>query len=78
MQKQYKTKDFYEASCLIARRKRLLFLEKDANFYWFVFDDDKDVCQKISNKFWRNELIVFARDYADAIRTLKDRIFAKV
>lgn len=78
MQKRYKTKDLYEASGLIASRKKLLFLEKDTDYYWFVFEDDGDGCQKISNLFWRNELRLSAKDYADAIRTLKDRIFARI
>ena len=76
MQKQYKTKDFYEASCLIAKKVKLISLEKDTSFYWFCFEN-WDASRKISDLFWRNELNVSAKDYADAIRTLKDRLFAR-
>lgn len=76
MQKPYKTKDFYEASALIATNKKLVALEKDNGFYWFVFDD-WDASLKTSDLFWKNELKVMAKDYADAIRTLKDRLFAR-
>lgn len=76
MQKQFKTKDFYEASACMASKQKLLFLEKDSNFYWFVFENG-DTCLEISNLFWRNELKVLAKDYADAIRSLKDRLFAR-
>ncbi|KKR56129.1 MAG: hypothetical protein UT93_C0004G0007 [Candidatus Woesebacteria bacterium GW2011_GWF1_40_24] len=76
MQKQFKTKDFYEASACIASKQKLACLEKDGNFYWFVFEDC-DGCLKISDLFWRNELKVLAKDYADAIRSLKDRLFAR-
>lgn len=76
MQKQYKTKDIYEASCLVAKNQKLLTLEKEANFFWFIFDR-RDDCLKLSDLFWRNELPVLAKDYADAIRSLKDRLFAR-
>jgi len=76
MQTQYKTKDIYEASCLVAKKQSLLALEKDRGFYWFVFQD-KRRCLNLSDLFWRNELEVLAKDYADAIRTLKDRLFAR-
>lgn len=76
MQKIYKTKDFYEAAALIAKNKKLITLEKDSGFYWFVFGG-RDASLKLSDLFWRNELKVMAKDYADAIRTLKDRLFAR-
>lgn len=73
---KYKTKDIYEASCLVAKKAKLLTLEKQSNFYWFVFDN-LNVCQKISDEYWRNELMVSAKDYSEAIRSLKDRLFAR-
>lgn len=75
MQKQYKTKDIYEAAALLAKKARLASLEKTDSFYWFVFDD-WDAGRTLSDSYWRNELVVLARDYSDAVRTLKDRIFA--
>jgi len=74
--KQYKTKDIYEASALVASKLRLVNLERGSGFYWFVFED-WDASRKISDLFWRNELKVLAKDYADATRTLKDRVFAR-
>jgi len=76
MQKQYKTKDIYEAAALLASKEKLVGLEKDSGFYWFVFGT-RDASLKASDLFWRNELQVLAKDYADAIRTLKDRLFAR-
>ncbi|OGM79893.1 hypothetical protein A2382_03110 [Candidatus Woesebacteria bacterium RIFOXYB1_FULL_38_16] len=75
MSKQYKTKDIYEASALVASKMKLLNLERGSGFYWFVFQSG-DLSRKTSELFWRNELSVLAKDYADALRTLKDRIFA--
>jgi hypothetical protein len=71
----YKTKDIYEGSALIAAKARFLFLEPEGSFYWFVFEDTL-ACRNISDQYWRNELTVKAKDYAEAIKTLKDRIFA--
>ncbi len=72
---RYKTKDIYEASALVAANLTIIGLEADSGFYWFVFES-ATACRKISNDYWSNSLTVKAREYADAIRTLKDRIFA--
>jgi len=72
---RYKTKDIYEASALVAANLTIAGLEADSGFYWFVFQSG-DLSRKTSELFWRNELSVLAKDYADALRTLKDRIFA--
>ncbi len=71
----FRTKDIYEASALIASQAKFLNLEPDKNYYWFVFENS-DMCRKLSDSYWRNELEVLAKDLTDAIRTLKDRIFA--
>lgn len=76
MPKQYKTKDIYEASALIANKVKLVKFEQGAGFYWFVFEGG-DLSLKTSDLFWSNELKVLAKDYADALKTLKDRIFSK-
>ena len=76
MQKQYKTKDIYEGAALLAKKTRLISLERDGSFYWFVFED-WDASRTLSDSYWRNELVVMAKDYADALRTLKDRLFAR-
>ena len=72
---RYKTKDIYEAAALVAANLTMIGLEADSGFYWFVFENATP-CRKISNDYWSNTLTVKAREYADAIRTLKDRIFA--
>jgi|GEM_PF-2779367 len=76
MQKQYKTKDIFEATAMLAKKAKLDSLEREGNYYLFVFDDYSE-CQKLSTQYWRNELSVMAKDYTDAFRTLKDRLFAR-
>ena len=76
MNDEYKTKDLGEASALISKSAKLLRLEQESNFYWFVFQD-KNYCEPISNSYWSDELNVSAKTYSDAMRSLKDRLFAK-
>lgn len=71
----YKTKDIYEASALVTSDIKLLRLEKESNFFWFVFENLQK-SEDISSQYWNNELMVLAKDYSDAIRSLKDRLFA--
>lgn len=73
---KFRTKDIYEASALIAKNLSLTGLEADAGFYWFVFESS-DTCRNLSNSYWSNNLNVLAKDYADAIRSLKDRLFSQ-
>jgi hypothetical protein len=72
---RFKTKDIYEASALIATNANLITLEADRGFYWFVFENATS-CRKVSDSYWSNRLTILAKSYAEAIRSLKDRIFA--
>ncbi len=72
---QFRTKDIYEASALVASNALLVGLERDQGFYWFVFENATG-CRKVSDAYWSNKLSILAKSYADAIRSLKDRIFA--
>lgn len=71
----YLTKDLGEAAALLAKGLKLLQLEKDSDFYWFVFDNSNT--SEIASQYWSGELLVSAKDYNDKIRSLKDRIFAQ-
>jgi hypothetical protein len=72
----YLTKDLYEASFLYAKRLKLLKLEKEDDFYWFVFED-KEKAEILSNQYWMREGEVIPKEYAEAIRTLKDLLFVR-
>ena len=76
MKNTYHTKDLAEASFLYASGKKFVHLEEDKGRFWFVFDD-KTSCEELTNSFWRKEAVVNAKEYADALRTLKDLIFNK-
>lgn len=72
----YQTKDLYEAALLQTHNLKLIKLVKEDNYYWFVFED-KTKAEELSAQFWQKEVKVNAKLYAEAIRGLKDRIFAR-
>lgn len=74
MKQTYVTKDLGEAAALYASGVKFQRLENGGNFYWFVFDNGN--AEKISNSYWSCDLVVKAKLYSDALRTLKERIFS--
>lgn len=72
---EYRTKDLGEASALLASGISLLRLERESSYFYFIFEN-KDT-KIISDKYWFGELLINARHYNDAIRSLKDRLFAR-
>ncbi len=76
MKNYFRTKDLAEASFLYASSIKLIQLDQDNGRFWFVFED-KDRCEQLTDSFWSKEASVNAKEYADAIRTLKDLIFNK-
>jgi hypothetical protein len=73
---EFFTKDLNEAAALVASNIRLIRLEQGQGFYYFVFNN-KDA-QNICDKFWAGELhLDNAKEFSDALRTLKDRLFAR-
>lgn len=43
----YRTKDLYESACLYTLQQKLLGLEKEGTYFWFIYDD-KQKCEKNS------------------------------
>lgn len=72
----YLTKDLYEGALLYANHIKLLSLQKEGEYFWFIFED-KEKAESLSNKYWQREAQVNAKDYAEAIRSLKDRLYAR-
>ena len=73
---EFLTKDLQEAGALLACNAKILRLEKESNYYLFVFDN-KTLCEQLSNAFWAGELQVDAKTFSLALKTLKDRLFAR-
>lgn len=71
----YKTKDLYEAAFLYASGVKLTGLESDGRQMLFIFLGGE--ASQLSDSYWSKSGTVVAKDYADAIRSLKDRLFAR-
>ncbi len=71
----YQTSDLSEAALLDAARAKLLRMEPTGNRYWFVYAN-RGECARIVDSYWSREAMVNAKDYADALKGLKDRIYA--
>jgi len=69
------TKDLAHATALLTAGIRLLRLEKEDNFYWFVFDADG--VERISSEYFSGDLMQPVKQYSLNMRFLKDRLFAE-
>ncbi len=72
----YLTKDLYEASFLYANRLKLLGLQKEGKFFWFVFDNKK-LAEELADKYWKREGLIDASTFAEAVTFLKNRLYAR-
>ncbi len=72
----YQTKDIFLASFLLAHQKRLLRLNPEGKFFWFIFED-KESCEDLASSFWNGDGQVSARDFVNSFRNLKDMLFAQ-
>lgn len=73
---EYATKDLGEAAGIICSSAKLLRLQKENKFFWFVFAN-KSLCEQLSNEYWAGALKLDAKQYSEALRSLKDRLFAQ-
>lgn len=76
MKGEHFVKDLYQAAYIYSVKKPLVRLEKEQGYFWFVFED-KSQCEKLANEYWSGKAVGNIKDYADAIKTLKERLFAQ-
>jgi hypothetical protein len=75
MDTSYKTRNLAEAAYLFALGySPKLYQESNDTTYWFVFPVE---CEQISKSYWDKSGKVGGKEYADCLRNLKERIFAK-
>lgn len=70
------TKDLYLSALLYAKGVKLQGVNRQGRVCWFVFED-KEFSEQLRQKFITKTVEVNAKDYADALRTLKDLVFAE-
>jgi hypothetical protein len=68
----YQTKDFNEASLLLANRLKLVSVQRDGPCY-FNFEG-YDNAMQLTEAFWRGDLMGNIREFVDAQRRVKDLI----
>ena len=71
---QFKTKDLYIASYLYAVGVKFVGLAREGRVCRFVFEDFVSA-ERGQQDFLSKDGVVVAKDYVDALRTLKDLIF---
>ncbi len=73
----YKVKDIGEAAAQLCNAAKLLGLEKDTDFFWFVFSNENNSCNEISNRYWFGDLLINAKTFHESLRKLRDVLFAQ-
>lgn len=76
MNNEYKTRDLAEASILLARKQRLLRIDRQGRICWFVFAD-KESCERLVYTFWFSECLIDGKTFYQAMETLKNKIFSR-
>lgn len=70
------TKDLNVAAFLYASNAKLASAKKDKTHTTFFSFVDKDACEELVRKYWAKEGQIDAKNFADALRSLKDMLFA--
>lgn len=68
------TKDLYLSALLYAKGLKLQKVNRQGRVCWFVFED-KEFSEQLRQKFITKEIDVNAKEFTEALRTLKDLVF---
>lgn len=71
----FSTKDLYLAGVIYSKGVRFQGIQREGKVCWFLFED-KNLCEELQQQFFAKTVDVNAKDFADALRTLKDLVFA--
>ena len=75
-EKTFKTKDYLEAAVLLTHDIRLVQLHKNGSVY-FIFED-KGRTVPLIESYWRGDLSVRAKKFANAIKESKDLVYKTI
>lgn len=75
MDNYWKTKDLYLAAFIYSQEIELVKVEKEGKVCWFNFGN-KQKCDELQTLYWSNKGQAIPKIYSDAMRSLKDLIFA--
>lgn len=68
------TKDLQLAGLFYAKGVPFIGVNRDGRICYFVFGS-QTLCENLQQQFFAKNVDVNAKDYADALRTLKDLVF---
>lgn len=75
----YNTTDLYLAAYILTKEIELLKIERVLNSKQCIFVfGNPPACKKAVKEFWNKKGSVIPKVYAEAIRNLKDRVFAEI
>ena len=74
MENYYSTKDLYLAGFLYAKGIEFGGVKRQGSLCWFIFAD-KPTCESLQLQFFAKSIEVNAKNYSDALRTLKNLLF---
>jgi hypothetical protein len=70
------TKDLYLASLWYAKGVRMVDIRRNGKECYFIFED-KEKCKEIEKRYWSKEEVVIAKEFTDAVKTLKGLLFSR-
>ncbi|OGG24113.1 hypothetical protein A3A79_02870 [Candidatus Gottesmanbacteria bacterium RIFCSPLOWO2_01_FULL_43_11b] len=74
--KAYKTQDIFEASWIYSQNARLIGLEPNGKYSYFVFDDST-LCEHLSTEYWAQQAVGNIKEFVNSLKTLKDLLFSQ-
>lgn len=76
MENTIETKDLYLASLWYAKGIKMVNMRRNGKECYFVFES-KQKCEEIEKRYWSKEETVIAKDFTDAVKTLKGLLFVR-
>ena len=71
----YRLKDMYLAAYIYSQGVELKGIERLGKTCWFIYAD-KGLCEKLASLYWSDQAEAKIKSFVEAIRSLKDIIFA--
>jgi len=76
-QSYHHLRDLSLVAALVTRGFEIIRIERVGARCHFIFADTKSIRADI-NRYWANELVVSAREYAEKTKMLKSRIYSEL
>jgi len=72
----YKSKDIFESAWIYSQNIKLLNLEPDGKYSWFVFQDET-LCKNLASDYWSQKATGNIKQFVNSLKTLKDLVFSR-